>query len=66
MSKILSMTAAAIALSVSLAAIGAAPAIATDYHVYHPWAQASTHTDYTDRACDLPSSTCSNDERIND
>jgi hypothetical protein len=106
MSKVFSTTAAAIALSFGLAAMGSAPALAANYHDYHPWAQSSTragyaglmpvyarkyHQDRPDYAgwastsgapvgpwefvpgrgiegesCDMPSSTCSNDERIND
>jgi hypothetical protein len=46
MSKILSTTAAAIALSVGIAAMGAAPALASNYHDYHPWALANTHAGY--------------------
>lgn len=93
-----------IAVSFGLAAIGAAPALVTDDHDCHPWAQASTHAGYAGpmlgyagqvyvskydpaRAgyaasrelwpwyvpergvqsldCDMLSSACLNDERIN-
>ena len=38
MSKVFSTRAAAVALSFGLAAMGSAPALAANYHDYHPWA----------------------------
>jgi hypothetical protein len=46
MSKAFSTPAAAIALSFGLAAMGSPPALATNYHDYHPWAQSSTQAGY--------------------
>jgi hypothetical protein len=87
MSKVL--TTATAAAMLAFATMGAAPALATNYHDYRPWNQAQTLAPHyamhyyggpkspmwpsfaraqgvAGLACDLPSSTCSNNERIND
>ena len=42
-------TAAAIALYVGLAAMGTGPALASNYHDHHPWAQTSASVGYAGR-----------------